>query len=76
MSANRKDEVGIKLTNAARTIYDELPAKGKGQWISDAMIKKHEREQGVDLHSKVQEQGEHIDQLKRRIEEIERKVQG
>jgi hypothetical protein len=40
MSPKRTDEISIKLRHEAKAIYDNLPAKGKGEWVSDAIIEK------------------------------------
>lgn len=43
MSPKRTDEISVKLRPEAKQIYDNLPAKGKGEWVSDAIIEKAER---------------------------------
>lgn len=69
MSPKRADEISIKLRHQAKQIYDNLPAKGKGEWVSDAIISKHEHEQGTSLQQQ-------IDELTKRVERLERQVEG
>jgi hypothetical protein len=44
---SRETEVSLRLTEPAKEIYNKLPAKGKGTWVSDAIIEKSEREKGI-----------------------------
>lgn len=40
----RETEVSLRLTEKAKEIYDKLPAKGKGIWVSEAIEEKHNKE--------------------------------
>jgi len=55
MSPKRADEISIKLRHEAKEIYDNLPKKGKGEYVSDAIIEKHTRYTGTDLAAQVQD---------------------
>lgn len=44
---SRNTEVSLRLTENAKKIYDKLPAKGKGIWVSEAIEEKHDREKGI-----------------------------
>ncbi len=67
MSPKRTDEISIKLRHEAKEICNNLPKKGKGEWVSDAIIEKHSRDSGTDLAAQVQD-------LRERVEKLERKA--
>jgi len=67
MSPKRTDEISIKLRHKAKEIYTSLPAKGKGEWVSDAIVDKHDHDTGTGLQARV-------DDLSRRVEKLEKGV--
>lgn len=64
MSPKRTDEISIKLRHEAKTIYESLPKKGKGEWVSDAIVDKHEHDTGTGLQQRVEV-------LERKVERLE-----
>jgi len=78
MSPKRTDEISIKLRHEAKQVYDNLPAKGKGEWVSDAIITKHAQDSGAgleeqirELRSRVERLGKTVERLKKRAEQSE-----
>lgn len=63
MSPKRADEISIKLRHEAKQIYNSLPAKGKGEWVSEAIIEKADREQGNTLIQQIEEIHQHVKAL-------------
>lgn len=63
MTSKRSDEISIKLRHEAKQIYDSLPAKGKGEWVSEAIIEKADREQGNTLIQQIEEIRQHVKEL-------------
>jgi TolA-binding protein len=64
MPPKRTDEISIKLRHEAKAIYENLPKKGKGEWVSDAIITKHAQDAGTGTQQQ-------IDELRGRIEKLE-----
>jgi len=65
---SRDTEINIKLTPKAKDIYDTLP-RPKNRYVSDAIIEKHERNNGTDLAAQVQELRERVERIERKEEE-------
>jgi len=61
MSPKRTDEISIKLRHEAKVIYDSLPKKGKGEYVSDAIIAKAQNSSG---------------EIEARVEKLEKEVEG
>ena len=64
MSPKRTDEISIKLRHEAKEIYTNLPAKGKGEWVSDAIVEKHSHDTGTGLEARVEV-------LEKKVEKLE-----
>lgn len=58
----RQNEIGIRLNDEAKGIYDNLPPKGKGEWVSQAIIEKRDRETGS--NADIQQMRQEIDELR------------
>jgi hypothetical protein len=67
MSPKRTDEISIKLRHEAKVIYDRLPKKGKGEYVSDAIIAKAQNSASLE---------QHIRDMEARLEKVERIIEG
>lgn len=65
----KRNLINTSVTDEAFEIYKGLPERRKGRFVSDAIIEKHQRDTGTDLQTQ-------IDELRKRIGEIEAKLKG
>lgn len=61
--------INTSVRKSAKDIYDKLPARQKGEWLSDAIEEKHNREQ---YQIFTEEQQKYIQQIEQRVEALER----
>lgn len=70
MSPNRKTEINIKLSPAAKEIYNQLDHP-KNRFVSDAIIEKWAKEHGEVFTPEQKEWIRH--EIERRLKEMEKK---
>ena len=80
MSGNRKTEINIKLTPAAKEIYSQLP-RPKNHFVSDSIIEKWAKEHGeiftpeqVTAIKKLIEADIRLELLERKVNEIAKEL--
>ena len=62
-----KHKLGIEITESAHKKYNSLPAgTSKGQFVSDAIEEKYDRETGIDIQKKLAELEQRIKVLEER----------